>query len=71
MIKKWKAFRKWLRGKKAYLLAIETVIEIVAAFLSGDQTVINFVQSKEWNTLKAALAFIFVRNGIANGKEPA
>ncbi|NHZ84282.1 MAG: hypothetical protein GWP19_00185 [Planctomycetia bacterium] len=67
MIKKWKALRKYLRGKKTYLLAVETIVEIAVAFLIGDQSILNFVQSKEWNTLKAALALIFVRNGVKTG----
>ena len=61
---KIKAFRKWLQGKKTYILAFETIVEIVSTFFIGDQSIIDFMRSPEWNGLKAALAVIFVKNGI-------
>ncbi len=65
MFKKWKALRKFLRGKKAYLLAIGMVVEIVVAFFTGDVSIASFLQSPEYMQLKAALAIIFVRAGVS------
>lgn len=65
MIKKWKALRKWLKGKKAYLLAFGIIVEVIISFLTGDVSIGAFLQSPEWIELKAALALIFVRAGVS------
>ncbi len=68
MVKKWKALRKYLKGKKAYLLAVGMIVEIAVAFFTGDVSIADFLQSPEYLQLKAALALIFVRASVSKAK---
>ncbi len=68
MIKKYKALRKYLKGKKAYLLAAGMIIEISIAFFTGDMSIADFLQSPDYTQLKAALALIFVRAGVSKSR---
>ena len=65
MFKKWKALRQFFKNKKAYLLAVGMIVEIVIAFFTGDVSIADFLQSPEYMQLKAALAIIFVRAGVS------